>query len=286
MKIYLDTFFLVNCLMNYLVISLHCLIRKRKVSTGRILLGAAVGALAAILVIVLRVKTMWLLVILCQVVNLMFLMWIIYGAMTIRMMALNLILYYVISFLVSGGILMIFELLPVRTIPYAAFLIIVVGMYHVVKYLLTWFTNYRIKMSHCFATQLHYRNQCITTTGYLDTGNQLREPISGERVSVVDFEFVKPLFAEEELRCIVNYLNLLQEQQPNELHLRLIPYHSIGKKNGYLVAFQADCIELYIENEWKMITNPWIGISEIRISGCGDYQLLLHDMDLEKCESI
>ena len=48
MKVYLDVFFLVNCMMNYLILTLLGMIRRRRLSIRRQAVAAATGSLASV----------------------------------------------------------------------------------------------------------------------------------------------------------------------------------------------------------------------------------------------
>ena len=57
--------------------------------------------------------------------------------------------------------------------------------------------------------------------------------------------------------------------------VRYIPYHSIGKKEGVLLALKIDQMCIHRENEcW--IKEPLIGVSEETISAEGEYKMILN----------
>lgn len=99
----------------------------------------------------------------------------------------------------------------------------------------------------------------IALKALIDTGNSLRELISGKPVSVIDREVFDCLSGVK-----------LQEK------LKMIPYHSIGKRNGMLEGYEIP--EMIIESEegsirWQKVI---VGISEEKVSANGNYQMILH----------
>lgn len=93
----------------------------------------------------------------------------------------------------------------------------------------------------------------------IDTGNSLREPISGKPVIIMDLEVWEAM---PELRVAEK--------------LKLIPYHSIGKAHGMMEGYEIP--ELVIEQgdvrlEWQKVI---AGMSQTRIAADGRYQVILH----------
>ncbi len=99
----------------------------------------------------------------------------------------------------------------------------------------------------------------IELDALMDTGNSLREPVSGRPVSVVE---------EESLR------RLLGIKIPEKL--KAIPYHSIGRSNGIMEGYEVP--EMIIKGReenirWQKVI---VGISKDKVSVNGRYQMILH----------
>lgn len=92
----------------------------------------------------------------------------------------------------------------------------------------------------------------------LDSGNQLRDPISKKPVSIVESQWILPM-----------------ERQKKEENIKLIPYHSIGKNHGMMRGFVGDKLVIKREGNFAVIKRPVIGISENSLSDKGDYQMIL-----------
>lgn len=108
------------------------------------------------------------------------------------------------------------------------------------------------------------KNRVQTFTGLVDTGNGLREPISGQPVCLMEKE---------------NFEKLYPEGLPG---LRMIPFRSVGCSRGILPGYPV--AELSIEADGEKISpgQVYIGVSENILSVQGNYQILLHPALLKK----
>lgn len=93
----------------------------------------------------------------------------------------------------------------------------------------------------------------------VDTGNGLREPISGKPVSVID----------EEAMDRLNGIRLPEK-------LKAIPYRSIGRENGMMEGYEVP--EIIIDNGGEELhwQKAIVGISKTKVSADGRYQMILH----------
>lgn len=99
----------------------------------------------------------------------------------------------------------------------------------------------------------------IELEALLDTGNSLREPVSGKPVSVVEEE---------------SFLKLVGVKAPEKL--KIIPYRSIGKNNGIMEGYEVPEIIIKGKEESIRRQKVIVGISKNRISANGKYQMILH----------
>ncbi len=88
---------------------------------------------------------------------------------------------------------------------------------------------------------IHHGDRQIALSALMDTGNTLKDPVTGWPVLVVD-----PAAAEELLGFTGQQLSqplqtMLSAAVPG---LRLIPYHSVGQSAGLLLGIKADYVEV------------------------------------------
>jgi len=218
---------------------------------------AVLGAIAAILFLISGIHRFWWLSIPIYVIGSGILVRFAFGKTTISAWLKNVILYYVSSFLLSGLLThmqqalgggqgnSIFLLGSVGTALWFFYRLAPVGR--------RWQQN-----SRQYATfHLAYGEEILSGKGLVDTGNHLKDPFSGQPVSVGEKQFLSKLI------------------EKNPPVYRYIPYHSIGNKNGMIPAFQASYIEIKQEDGWHRIEKPWIAINNEIISADGEYELIL-----------
>ena len=90
-----------------------------------------------------------------------------------------------------------------------------------------------------------------------DTGNRLRDVITGKPVSIISKETAQRLWQDTPIQ-----------------NLRYIPYHTIGKKEGILPVFQVERVCFYLE-EAKWVHNILVAVSE-ELSGTAEYEMILN----------
>lgn len=110
---------------------------------------------------------------------------------------------------------------------------------------------------HC-NVELYWGKKIFHIKGLIDTGNGLKEPISNKPVSIIGKSVAREFLGEMTLTGV-----------------RYIPYHSIGKKEGMLLAVEIDKMCIHHEREiW--VNEPLIGVSEEEVSAEGEYQMILN----------
>lgn len=99
----------------------------------------------------------------------------------------------------------------------------------------------RAGQQHYIPIQIHHNGRCISLTALEDTGNTLRDPVSGRSVLVVDAAIAEKLLplSREQLAHPVETMATVT--MPG---LRLIPYRAVGKSAGLLLGIRADRVEV------------------------------------------
>jgi stage II sporulation protein GA (sporulation sigma-E factor processing peptidase) len=121
--------------------------------------------------------------------------------------------------------------------------------------------------------------QRLDLTALVDTGNNLRDPVSGLPVVVVDWQSLQKVMPGE----VYTFFQSTWDRIPSCLadspigrRLRLIPYESLSGKKGVLPGFRPDLLVLMKKGGNKVLRNAIVGVSGERLSPNGLYQALLH----------
>lgn len=120
----------------------------------------------------------------------------------------------------------------------------------------------RKKEEELYSVELYIDDEPILCRGLMDTGNSLRDPISGKPVIVVDEKLLE------------KEMNQIKELHPNRI--RVIPYSSVGNHNGLLFGIRLK--KIIISNSNDCICNHEVvaALSNQGFANRETYQVLLH----------
>lgn len=253
-ELYVDVLFLVNFMMDYLLLLLVKKMLKCTATRGNILLGAAIGSFLTCVVVILPIPYAILKFIMFHMIVNTFMIRAGLKIKNMREFAKAYIMLYVGGFLLGG----VLQALQQYVRAGSLFFAIAIGGYHIVSKLWDFIASVqRINHYHCKVDLYLGENQC-QITGIIDTGNGLRDPISNQPVSILDKAVAR------------QFLGNVKMSQ-----VRYIPYHSIGKKEGVLLALKIDQMCIHREEAY-WVKEPLIGVSEEMVSAEGEYQMILN----------
>ena len=240
--------------MDYLLLLLIRKMLKCTATHGNVCLGAIIGSLVTCVIIVLPIPYVFLKFMLFHVFVNTCMIRVGLKIKNIRSFLKAIIMLYIGSILL-GGIMEAFrQYVRVGSLFFVIAILgyyIVLGIWKFISYMQRW------NQCHC-KVDLYLGDKKYQIKGLIDTGNALRDPISGKPVSILDRAMAKRFFGEEYLKDV-----------------RYVPYQTIGKKAGVLpaVQFERMCI-------WKdtpcWVEKPLIAISEEAISIGGEYEMILN----------
>ncbi|MCD7820273.1 MAG: sigma-E processing peptidase SpoIIGA [Lachnospiraceae bacterium] len=130
-----------------------------------------------------------------------------------------------------------------------------------VDFLLRFMRRREQKNENTAVVTLYREGQSLVLTGFLDTGNQLTEPVSGLPVSIADEKALEPL---------------LGQNWEERIGFCLIPYHSLGTDQGWLRGVLFDEMNISMSRGEKMFHRPLIALYEGTVSAQKEYRVILH----------
>ncbi len=252
-ELYMDVFFLVNVTMDYFLLVMIRKMLKCSGSLRRIFLGAMLGAFLTCIIVALPVPYTSVKFILFHGFTNSVMIKTGLGTKGGKELGKALILLYISSFLMGG----VFQFFGQYVRIGSAFFVMALVSYYMVSGI--W--NLIIYL----ARQSEYRCQVILqkdgksceVQALIDTGNTLRDTVTGKPVSIIDKRVVKELWGEDDITGI-----------------RYIPYHSIGKAEGVMPLITLD--GMYVcrkEKEW--IERPLAAICEEEMTA-DRYEMILN----------
>lgn len=256
-ELYADSLFLVNFVMNlYLLLlvnrSLLC-----AAAPGRLMLGAALGALSYFLPFFMPGPP-WLKQLFGMGLGTGAMIWAAFRVRSLQgfLKILEKLLIY--SFFLGGALLFLIRSIPVIRRELTGILGIM-GMGAVCCLLLSHFLKGRERKSSICRVTLIRGTSRVTVSALLDSGNSLAEPISGKPVSIIEKSLFQSLWKEE------------------QQGFRAVPYHSIGKKRGILRGYLLPELQIEADGEVKSCREVYVAVSEELCSSAeGPVKMILH----------
>lgn len=289
MTIYIDIIIVENLIMNYIILYATGLISKSKKSYLRMFLASLIGAIYATLEYVLKVN-IYSNIILKTILSII-IVYVAFYPQNAKKMCKQIVLFYVTTFTFGGiATYLIYVLKPQN-------IIIKNGMYvgtYVLKVIFigaivgTIILAIAFKMAKNKLTQkdmickvkIKLNGKEETVEAMVDTGNMLKEPITGTPVVVVERTSLYELLPKEILNNTESILGGDFEKIPEEIKneyvpkLKLIPFASLGKQNGMLVGIKPEKIEV-INEQTEEEKNAIIGIYNKSLTKRGEYKALI-----------
>ncbi len=156
-----------------------------------------------------------------------------------------------------------------------AYLLIVVSMYLIKS---------NVTKSNLFKEIIINADEMATTVrGMIDTGNSLTEPLTNTPVIVVEVDSLMEVLPSRLAMTIKNEetidLSILVDDTITPYwasRLKIIPFTSLGQKNGMLVGFRPDSVVIKHDDDPYELKKVIIGITSSKLSQSGDYSALLN----------
>ena len=273
-NIYLDVYFGFNFLMDFFVLFLTRIIIRNNRSIIRISPAAAMGAMYAVIILIMNAQGLIMMLVTYLVMAELMLI-IAFGRTDVRNRIKRLCVLYGVTFLVSGLVNAAYygTNLGKNLVQLAntdAFGNISVGMVLCIMLIvgasaptISCRLRKNIKISrNIYQVLLEIGTEKISVRALCDTGNSLVEPITKKPVSVIEENSLKSLNREN-------------------MHYLMVPYNSVGKQHGLMCAFVADSLTV----NGRGIEKAIIGIHEGKLSQNKKYEMILHPDIIESKEN-
>ena len=288
MTIYLDVILIENICMNYIILFATGLINKSKINGIRIVLSSLLGSIYAAFSYIMPSSN--LSNIMTKVLLSIAMIYLGFNPKSIRILLKYLVIFYLTSFAFGGcAFFLLYFIRPQDILIRNG---ILVGTYPIKIAILGGIIGFiiiniafnvvkgKISKKDMFCEiEVFLFNKRIQTKSMLDTGNLLKEPITGLPVIVIEKEVLKelvPIKILDNMKKIIEG-NIFQEDGLEEysLRLRVIPFTSLGKENGMLLGIKADKIVINFRDERYEIKNAIIGIYDKTLSNQNKYHALI-----------
>lgn len=250
---YADTFLLQNFLMDFAALCGANYFLKRRQKAGRLAKAAALYAVVSLLLLlVIHNYVLYLLFIHFAVNTSM--VWLCFGWHGKREFLENWAVIY-ISVILFGGIagwITDWGILP-RNYAVITMLIVPAGYG-----ILTYFMQRREFANQLFLVRLKKEERCKKLEAYWDSGNQLRDPYTGQAVSIISHS------------AAAEFVNRERDA------IRYVPFRALGTEHGLMEVFTVEELCIFDGRKEHRITPAVIGIANPGLLEHKEYDMILH----------
>lgn len=258
-ELYIDIFFLVNFVLDFLVLLIIKQMLPCTATHGNVLLGAITGAGLASIVVCLPIAGIWKNLLLHVLVNTIML------KVTFRVRR-NVffkawILLYLVGIMIGGVLTFLSQYMGKYFRMTSLFLFVALCSYSIVSKAMDFLEMYWKVSGRKRQVILYWNGKTQEVSAIKDTGNMLFDAVTGEPVHVISNNAIKK-FTNERISTI-----------------RYIPYHTVQNENSIMPLIRIDKMRIRGKQEVE-IEKPLLGISECTHFGNGDYEMILHPKGL------
>lgn len=291
MTVYLDIIFVENILMNYIILfaTLIILKIKNKRQQIRLLLSSAIGSSYAVIVY-LNILNIYSNII-AKIILSIVMIYVAFNPSNIKQLLKQLLIFYLISFIFGGcTFALIYFIRPESAKMNNG---VFVGIYPmkvtliagVVAFVITQiaFKINKIKLDSkntFISIKIFYEEKILKVNALLDSGNMLKDPISGMPVIIVEKEILYKIVPEEILDYIENVVGGEKQKDKENIEkylskIRMVPFMSLGKENGMLTGIRVDKVRIETEDINVEKNNIIVGIYDKKLTKDNKYNALI-----------
>ncbi|NHN28644.1 sigma-E processing peptidase SpoIIGA [Paenibacillus sp. S3N08] len=307
MIVYVDLIFLVNFLIDGLLLYMTARTRKIPVVWWRLLIGSGIGAIYVVFMFIPALSFLFTFIVkLCFA---LIMIAISFGIVSLQHFLRNMGIFYLINFVAAGGILAIHYFWQSSNEVWNGIAIsqsggitheLRFGLIFISLALVTviWFYKHvfqsakqREELTSFFANvQIDIGMVRLSCIGLIDTGNQLYDPLTRTPVMIIEasqYEAYVPKAWMQKIRdSQVDQILAGMGQDHEQDHemesfiwqdrLRLVPYRGINKATQFMLAIKPDRVTISHQNRCMESHKVWIGLDGGKLSSDNSYQAIIH----------
>lgn len=295
--IYIDVVWLVNLVMDAVLVVTTCWLMKRPVRAGRVTLAAVIGACYALLLFFPALSA--------------FTSWPGKAAVSLIIVAIGIgrrnwldlarvsAAFYFVSFVFAGCAVALRFALPsvsvANTVQVSAHgiavaesfggLVIVVSVPIAIaftRYIVRHVRQAHLRAGLMYRVRASFPDGDATFVGLVDSGNQLRDPVSRQPVCFVDADVLAPFLPQQFATAVANGRSLVDalgdQSDPRFTgKFAMIPYRGAGGQTQLTVAVRPNAIALERSGLWQTVAHPcWLALHSGQLAHDKSFQAILH----------
>ncbi|WP_337193713.1 sigma-E processing peptidase SpoIIGA [Halobacillus litoralis] len=292
--IYLDAVWLLNLLMDGMILSLTQGITRAKSSKFRMISGAFVAS--TIVPITIYMPDSWLVGSFGKIFFSMFIIWVAFSYTSLRAFFVQWISFYFITFAIGGSMMGVHYFLATEIslqggsiVTFSggygdpvSWLFVVIGFpcsYVFTKWRLNQVSVHKMKLEDIYDVTVEWNGRSAYCKGLVDSGNQLVDPVSRKMVFLADSFLWEQFFSKEQIQQLeVDHVVTALADLPEDIQssVRLVPYQAAGVTGQLLVTLLVDKITVKTESGDLEMKAPLLGVQQQDLTHDRLYQMLIH----------
>ena len=249
--VYADVLWLINFGMDFILLWATAKVGHFPIHKRRLILSAFVGAIYGVCIIIPQFSLAYLFPI--KIAFSLLMLWIAFGSLPWRRFFRAVLYFYLLSFTMAGAVLGCSSLLKSGAFSYfdgfsihwVSLLFAIAAAFFIAYWAITYIRQNFRKEQLLLKADILIENKKVMVTAFMDTGNDLKDPITQKSVMVVEYAALQkalPLgfcklyekYAGYDVVKIFEKANTMNM----DLNLRLIPFNAIGRDNGMLLGIK------------------------------------------------
>ncbi|MCQ5363831.1 sigma-E processing peptidase SpoIIGA [Anoxybacillus salavatliensis] len=285
--IYADVVWLLNFCFDAMLLWLAAIMLKRRVRLWRLMLSALFGSLLVLLVFTpFAYMTSHFVT---KLVISFVIVWICFGFHRFRFFIENVLAFYFATFMLGGGMVAFHFLLQSEMTPYSSGWLThstsISWLFVIIMFPILWLLSKvqmgtirekKLRFEHVISVRVTCFGQTVSLQGLVDSGNQLRDPLTNTPVMIVELQSFAHIFPPAVLQMIQK--RTYTDDIPSEWvsRIRFVPYRAVGVEQQLLVAIKPDEVQWSDGKQWTSVKKVLIGFYPSSLSADGEYNCIVH----------
>lgn len=283
MELYIDVIFLINLIMVYFILWIVSRLIRRNISKKRILASSGIGALIYCFLMLFVVYDRGINFI-TAMADILLTVYICFKPKDIKNYLKLFVLTNISAFILGGGGMAVFYYTNIGY--YVGNMLtfglknisvkLLIGFFFIFYFVLNFiFIRYKemLEQKQSFADiRLKINHKQIEIRALIDTGNSMKEPCENRPVIIAEFESIKNalpeklrlLYYEDKQNNLSELIKIIDDLK-YEMKFTLIPFSSLGKANGVILALRAEKADIIAEKRIE-INMPFVAICKDSLS--------------------
>ncbi|MDQ0206439.1 sigma-E processing peptidase SpoIIGA [Alkalicoccobacillus murimartini] len=292
MTIYLDLIWVLNYLIDYLLLLLTALVLKRRHTKVRFGLAALFASMIVFLMF--TPVASWFYHPVTKLIYSAFIILIAFGYKRWTYYVQGLAMFYFVTFMTGGALFALHFFWQTELDLFSSglrtetsigspvsWLLVVLGfplVWYFSKHRFDTIETKAVNFQQLAKVEISIGEHCFKMDGLIDSGNQLRDPITRVPVMIIEANLLEEAFGQDVVKAML-HLNMDDSSSNTQWlsdRLRIIPFRAVGQSQPFLAAIKPDEVKVRFQDQVYRSTHVLVGVQQMEFSPDGLYKAILH----------